>query len=1494
MDFQQLKNYISLSKMNRTSNEVFTSSMGTKSIKAIEVTVTKLTNLTEVHPKNNVPAYQFFVSSINTYDEDELMPKGNEIDLEEVSDSIQDALNTAASASQKLQELNHEMVTYVHTLTGGKAATKSKKKLEKALSQAKEDIQSLTEKLLGAQTEIEDKEDQMTKLYKQIDIKNLEIQKQKAQTEAARDKLKQLDELRLVIRAKEDEIEGYRKKLADLQLNLQQIEQSREASQAKLRAANEDNQNTIEKLQFKLTQALVAIEDNKTELKKEHEGVVIELKRQHSGEIERLKGEYEEKIRKLEATIQAHLAKIKEMEEELERVKHWVSDSEDDDKISGRKSSRSHSLLTPSVSNTSTIIVSPSVSMESLSTLVQPKLITEHDNDMTELNADDFDENASREIGDKKRNKITANRLNPKSGDVSSKPPSRKKSDQFSSRQNTNLSTATKSSVEKQGSSDSMKVPTPQPVSRGKSNLETVQEVPFDDKIPLEDEEKWAALPQEKLRSGFKQYRKEYRDNQHRWESERQVLIDQVEQSQRLQADAEKEADDAMLQLEALINEHEKLVRDKAALEEKLKSQTEPEAEAEPKKEVKRLTPEQRAILNLDNSTLKTPESKQDDDIGQVEDGETQTTPLPSITDHSQQTSRAEMYRDLTQLLPDSSPVPPTSSQTVATDKATGVPSEIPSEESQPQSESESQKDLISKLKQQMEDRRTVRRLSKSTSMHGSLLSAKSRPETATTDDVPFADDDGEPASDNATPPLYQPSTPPHRMVYSTHTYFSDTMSSDVTPSLSDGDTSTLSQFLDISDSDMNSYDSHTVSLQGNSDSDYVELVKLTSKGIMDCGTVDVLRSVSISGHPVVQEYLKTYQTVTDFRDELVKILTEKELMSHAEQLQDTASNVEFDKDRTVHLQITEMSQDVHKILREISEILSSLINNEFDPRVSSLGSRGMTNQTLTTQHSQPTMAADTQSVHREESNMSSMTELVVRDLQDALSKLKDEKKRDKKEYEEQLNHNAVVMMEMQDMITELQRELNAAAATSGRYGSNLPSREQDSAIMFTRLDWERNQRALKKGVASEKVQSEVYNNAVDAMEQYVDLPSQRLVHLVKKYTHHVQMKQIEEGVRQSQNLDDDVFNLLDKMEALQNTRAQRWNDRMDEMGEERLRLAHILMDTLSMIEEESGIFLIKPIYSWKGKGYLSKYTGKLSNNYRPPKMISRTMTPLREGTPMNTVPAPTPASIHASKSTQRPSTRQLGGGDGPGEYDEVEVPMQGMGMMSGQSSEPMWAMTSSQVDPATSNKIAANMLTTPRLLELDVNRMLIGQNTISANIKPSYSDDRLVNASNTNLRSYMTIARPSANPSPNTKPRRPHSTPGGVTEVQTPPSTPYLQPSSAGHGSRLRSKSMEGFAQSQPLPPIKVPSQEGGLRRPHAKSSASSGRSKSVSIAPSPIETPITPVHQASPPNTPPGSSVEPTPLPTDTPIGHITKVVARSPSQSTTHSFTAVEAES
>lgn len=50
---------------------------------------------------------------------------------------------------------------------------------------------------------------------------------------------------------------------------------------------------------------------------------------------------------------------------------------------------------------------------------------------------------------------------------------------------------------------------TPKKAMRTKSNLEPVHEVPFEEKIPLEEEERWSKVPQEQLPSAFKQYRKE-------------------------------------------------------------------------------------------------------------------------------------------------------------------------------------------------------------------------------------------------------------------------------------------------------------------------------------------------------------------------------------------------------------------------------------------------------------------------------------------------------------------------------------------------------------------------------------------------------------------------------------------------------------------------------------------------------------------------------------------------------------------------------------------------------------------------------------------------------------------------------------------------------------------------------------------------------------------------------------------------------------------------
>ena len=48
--------------------------------------------------------------------------------------------------------------------------------------------------------------------------------------------------------------------------------------------------------------------------------------------------------------------------------------------------------------------------------------------------------------------------------------------------------------------------------------------------------------------------------------------------------------------------------------------------------------------------------------------------------------------------------------------------------------------------------------------------------------------------------------------------------------------------------------------------------------------------------------------------------------------------------------------------------------------------------------------------------------------------------------------------------------------------------------------------------------------------------------------------------------------------------RASKLNVNMKNLHNERLRLATNLMSTLDYIEQQSGIFLVKPMYSYKGR----------------------------------------------------------------------------------------------------------------------------------------------------------------------------------------------------------------------------------------------------------------------------------------------------------------------
>ena len=67
----------------------------------------------------------------------------------------------------------------------------------------------------------------------------------------------------------------------------------------------------------------------------------------------------------------------------------------------------------------------------------------------------------------------------------------------------------------------------------------------------------------------------------------------------------------------------------------------------------------------------------------------------------------------------------------------------------------------------------------------------------------------------------------------------------------------------------------------------------------------------------------------------------------------------------------------------------------------------------------------------------------------------------------------------------------------------------------------------------------------------------------------------IERSLKHGGVLDEGVFSTLDKMESLQNKRAERWGDKMDKYASERERLVEQLTICFENLEQEIGIFLI-------------------------------------------------------------------------------------------------------------------------------------------------------------------------------------------------------------------------------------------------------------------------------------------------------------------------------
>ncbi|XP_064645331.1 centromere-associated protein E-like isoform X3 [Lineus longissimus] len=1451
---------------------------------------------------------EFFVENTKDDEDVDVYATEQEIDLDEVSSSIEESLQYTEQLANKLGDINSDIVEYLTNYAHAKASNKGKKKLEKALYQAKEDIGNLSEKLLHTQQEIEEKEEKMQLLYRQTEMKNMEIQRLKLAADAAKKSLEDSESLKTELGNRDNLIRELRTKVDQLTIEKDTMEAARGELLNRLKDAGEDNLGKIEDLQREMDRQYLEAENAKKDLIRFHEDQTIQMSKSHQQKTDELEEE--------------HVLETKHLKD---KVKDLTEQLEDEKRKNVEQELQIEELKTASTNLSET-------KSQPAKTKTKPKPV--------------------RNIPKFKTRDSRPNTNNSKS---------KKKGKGASPSENEEEEEADKS----------------RPASH--KSLQQVKEevMTFDYSYDLDAEEMWADVPSNHVLGRFTQFRElarariseleeqlsdtilktqrkvntlkgQFQEHKSKWEAERNVLIEQIDQSQKLQNVAEKEADVAMAQLEDFINEQEEL---EVAEDEKRKSRASatpappvvatPDVGEQPEnlQEVTEDAEGEDLLEQTDDAKVKELHAK----LKEKDEDERRQTPSPvgpgkmpnqphPMVDYASDTSanivtsarRLLEYEGFYSYLKDGATVNwvsdpsekyleispihqrrrllivgenwevakkrnramvkklneirqradsltrqkfshfvsrkpilerdgghPLESEHVS-QRVRGHPLECGREHTlqrdrdhslDPEGDRildpvvpdrgqaivgkhgettpSSRETIRSKYRESLEETRSAIAERRSKSPALSVKSMKSSLDDMEIDengDMPFPED--KTFADIGTSPMTQKgdATPSSSILRRPLSLQSHSAQSVFPPANEIVRSETAGSALTSHTNSLRTtpYNNHTTTLASTPDLDRIKTPNLDDFAPDDNG-----KSLTLAEHPVVQEYLKTYDTVMAFKDTLGKILAEKDMTSAGQVLTEMEPYA-FNVAEKVQPQVEDMTRNVVQIFEEMLQMLSGVILSKGPYSVDGAPERSFLTKT-DTGHTLSRISR-----HSSDSVGDAKTAAQIKDLQEQLMKLEMMMGSQKEQYEEKLNHNTVVMMEMQDTINGLRREMSTIGIQT-RTPSAAPLQPVGSPIMFTRLDSERNSKVMKKAVMTKKLETKKYQAAVEKMDEYVNIPAQRLAHLVRKYTHHCQMKAIEANVRLSRSLNDEVFHILDKMEQLQNRRAQKWAERMDGMGSERLRLAQLLMEVLDDIEMESGIFLIKPMYSYKGREYLNLYANRQS---RAHSQKFRTASPLptartnASSRAFGLAPAPTPAS-QLKHDREMESVMREEVGKLYSQKTDDGISGASLGYVTGEKTGGMWNSSLSQPKALTEDNLLfqSSILNTPRILELDVNRMMIGQNQISAKMRGSLGDDRLMNATQTNLRNYVTVTRPTNSSTP----KKEHPKSGSTT---VPPTTPYMDRKGSGDGHRGALP-----RDTVPLPPI------------------------SPTILKEKTGTKDVPSLPTSPPRSPPGSSLRETP---------------------------------
>ena len=289
--------------------------------------------------------------------------------------------------------------------------------------------------------------------------------------------------------------------------------------------------------------------------------------------------------------------------------------------------------------------------------------------------------------------------------------------------------------------------------------------------------------------------------------------------------------------------------------------------------------------------------------------------------------------------------------------------------------------------------------------------------------------------------------------------------------------------------------------------------------------------------HSVVKDCQKVYKSIVQFKNKMITLLSSIGRSRSVAELKLLEEVRDIDQTANVQSQVTLMRHNLTQTVNTIEQVLNEEMKEWSKPEV------------VVTTESDKNSKASEEELIKLRVELRSMKHTMETESEEHYRRLKDLKA---------ANENLKAEMAY----------LKKMASKNQQEGSDL--------IMFTRLDSDRNSVSLRSALQSNKISDDVYSQTVKAMEDYGSISSQQFINLAQQYKHCIVINQL---IRQLEGLNPAKRDAIQERIVQYSQRKSRClSAKLDQLRVQKNQLANMLTNTLSDIENDAGVFLIKPI----------------------------------------------------------------------------------------------------------------------------------------------------------------------------------------------------------------------------------------------------------------------------------------------------------------------------